>query len=105
MMQHSIWHKKVASSGNGRTGRIVNVLYLVKQGLLDIPVPYMSRYIVRTKNDYYRLLQSARAEDAWEAWVEYMLTAIEHSAIEAIATINAILTGVSMQGGDGVRGL
>ncbi len=43
--------------GNGRTGRIINVLYLVKQGLLDIPVLYISRYIVRTKADYYRLLQ------------------------------------------------
>jgi Fic family protein len=43
--------------GNGRTGRIVNVLYLVKQGLLDIPVLYLSRHIVRTKADYYRLLQ------------------------------------------------
>lgn len=76
--------------GNGRTGRIVNVLYMVKQRLLDIPVLYMSRQIVRTKADYYRLLQSARAEDAWEDWVEYMLAAVEGSAIEAIATIKAI---------------
>ena len=76
--------------GNGRTGRIVNVLYLIKQGLLDTPVLYMSRQIVRTKADYYRLLQSARAENAWEDWVVYMLTAVERSAIDAIATINAI---------------
>ncbi len=76
--------------GNGRTGRIINVLYMIKQGLLDIPVLYMSRYIVRTKEDYYRLLQSARADDAWEDWVEYMLAAVEGSAVEAIATINAI---------------
>ena len=52
--------------GNGRTGRIVNVLYLVKQGLLDIPVLYLSRHIVRTKSDYYRLLQEVRDRDAWE---------------------------------------
>lgn len=76
--------------GNGRTGRIVNVLYLIKQGLLYTPVLYMSRQIVRTKADYYRLLQTARTEDAWEDWVVYMLTAVERSAIEAIATINAI---------------
>lgn len=76
--------------GNGRTGRIVNVLYLVKQGLLDIPVLYLSRHIVRTKADYYRLLQAVREQDAWEDWVLYILTAVERSASEAIATIHAI---------------
>lgn len=80
--------------GNGRTGRIVNVLYMVQQRLLDIPVLCMSRHIVRTKADYYRLLQTARAEDAWEDWVEYMLAAVEGSTIEAIATINAISTAL-----------
>ena len=63
--------------GNGRTGRIVNVLYLVKEGLLDLPILYLSRFIVRTKGDYYRLLQSVREDDAWEEWVLYMLTAVE----------------------------
>ena len=76
--------------GNGRTGRIINVLYLVKQGLLDIPVLYLSRYIVRTKSDYYRLLQDVRDRDNWEGWVLYMLTAVEQTAGQAIATINAI---------------
>jgi Fic family protein len=76
--------------GNGRTGRILNVLYLVKQGLLDIPVLYMSRHIVRTKSDYYRLLQAVREEDAWEEWVLYMLTAVERTATDGIATIKAI---------------
>ena len=52
--------------GNGRTGRILNVLYLVKNGLLDIPILYLSRHIVRTKSDYYRLLQAVRDADAWE---------------------------------------
>ena len=59
--------------GNGRTGRILNVLYLVKNALLDIPVLYMSRHIVRTKDEYYRRLQAVRDNDAWEDWVEYML--------------------------------
>lgn len=76
--------------GNGRTGRIVNVLYLLTQGLLDIPILYMSRHIVRTKDDYYRLLQSVRQEDAWEEWVTYMLTAIEVTAREGITMVGAI---------------
>lgn len=76
--------------GNGRTGRIINVLYLVKEGLLDIPVLYLSRYIVRTKPDYYRLLQEVRDRDAWEDWVTYMLTAVESTAAETITTIHAI---------------
>ncbi|HVW64641.1 MAG TPA: Fic family protein [Nitrosospira sp.] len=76
--------------GNGRTGRIINVLYLVRQGLLDIPVLYLSRHIVRHKSDYYRLLQEVREHDAWEDWVLYMLTAVEHTAIDGIVTIQAI---------------
>ena len=76
--------------GNGRTGRIVNVLYLVKEGLLDIPVLYLSRHIVRTKPDYYRLLQAVHEHDAWEDWVLYMLTAVERTAAETVTTIQAV---------------
>jgi Fic family protein len=76
--------------GNGRTGRIINVLYLVKEGLLHIPVLYMSRHIVRTKSDYYRLLQAVREEDRWEEWVLYMLAAVEQTAAAGIETILAI---------------
>ncbi len=76
--------------GNGRTGRIINVLYLMKEALLDIPVLYMSRHIVRTKSDYYRLLQAVRDHDAWEEWVLYMLVAVEKTATEGITTIAAI---------------
>jgi Fic family protein len=76
--------------GNGRTGRIINVLYLVKQGLLDIPVLYLSRHIVRTKADYYRLLQQVRESDAWEEWVLYMLSAVERTAGDTVNTIVAI---------------
>ena len=76
--------------GNGRTGRIINVLYLVKEGLLDIPMLYLSSYIVRTKADYYSLLQSVRVEDRWEDWVLYMLEGIEQTAALAIETIQAI---------------
>jgi len=76
--------------GNGRTGRIVNVLYLVKEGLLDIPVLYLSSHIVRTKADYYRLLQTVREQDRWEEWVLYMLEAVEATAGQTITTIHAI---------------
>jgi Fic family protein len=76
--------------GNGRTGRIINVLYLVKEDLLNIPVLYLSRYIVRTKASYYRLLQSVRDTHSWEDWVVYMLTAVEETATETIETIQLI---------------
>lgn len=76
--------------GNGRTGRIINVLYLVKEGLLDIPVLYMSRAIVRTKADYYHLLQSVRETGNWEDWVIYILDTVERTAAEGITTIQAI---------------
>jgi len=80
--------------GNGRTGRILNVLYLVQKGLLDIPVLYLSRHIVRTKPDYYRLLQAVReqadAPAVWQEWVLYMLTAIEQTARQTIGTVTDI---------------
>ncbi len=84
--------------GNGRTGRIINVLYLVQKGLLNIPVLYLSRHIVRTKSDYYRLLQNVRDQndsaESWEAWVLYMLTAVEETAHQTIATVDAIKTAL-----------
>lgn len=76
--------------GNGRTGRILNVLYLVKEGLLDIPILYLSRYIVRHKADYYRLLQSVRADNTWEDWVLYVLSAVEETSAQAVRTIQQI---------------
>jgi len=76
--------------GNGRTGRILNVLYLVREGLLDIPVLYLSSHIVHNKDAYYQLLQTVRVEDRWEDWVLYMLEAVEQTAMQTIATIQAI---------------
>jgi Fic family protein len=76
--------------GNGRTGRILNVLYLVKEGLLEIPALYMSMAIFRTKSDYYRLLQAVRERDAWEEWVVYMLDAVEQSALHGVTVVKAI---------------
>ena len=80
--------------GNGRTGRIVNVLYLVKEGLLDIPVLYLSKHIVRHKADYYRLLQTVRENDTWEDWVLYLLEAVEQTAGQTIVTVQAIKTAL-----------
>jgi Fic family protein len=76
--------------GNGRTGRIINILYLVRQNLLKIPILYLSRYINQTKADYYRLLQSTRESGDWEAWLLYMLNGIEQTARETIVLIEQI---------------
>ncbi len=76
--------------GNGRTGRILNILYLVHQKLLDIPVLYLSRYIIQTKIDYYRLLQEVRDKKNWEEWIFYILKGIEVTACDTIERINQI---------------
>ncbi len=76
--------------GNGRIGRILNIVYLVQQGLLDAPVLYLSRYINHNKTQYYHLLQAVRDEGKWQAWVLYMLSAISKTAQSAIKLITAI---------------
>lgn len=76
--------------GNGRTGRIINVLYLVMNNLLNLPVLYLSRYIIEHKADYYKLLQEVRETDNWENWVLYMLDSVEQIAKETIVVIGKI---------------
>lgn len=76
--------------GNGRTGRIINILYLVQKGLLHLPVLYLSRYIIRHKADYYRLLQQIRETGNWEEWILYVLTGVEQTATESIKLISSI---------------
>ena len=66
--------------GNGRTGRIINILYLVLNELLDLPILYLSSYIIKHKADYYRLLQEVRTKGSWEEWIIYMLEGIEQTA-------------------------
>jgi Fic family protein len=73
--------------GNGRTGRIINILFLIQKKLLDLPVLYMSRYIIRHKTDYYRLLQKVRDTDEWEDWILFILDGIEKTANESIILI------------------
>ncbi|MDH7784835.1 Fic family protein [Ochrobactrum sp. 19YEA23] len=76
--------------GNGRTGRILNLLYLVDKGLLDIPVLYLSRYIIDNKSDYYNRLLAVTTEEAWEPWILYMLEAVRDTAEWSTARIHAI---------------
>ncbi len=76
--------------GNGRTGRIINILYLVKCGLLDTPILYLSRYINQKKGDYYRLLQTVRTENTWEEFILYMLEGIEQTSNQTTHLIRNI---------------
>lgn len=78
--------------GNGRTGRIINILYLVLQGLLDIPVLYLSRYITQNKTEYYQVLQGVRTNNDWEGMVLYMLKGVEVTAHQTIGLITDIRT-------------
>jgi len=86
--------------GNGRTGRLINILYLVKEGLLGSPVLYLSRYINHHKADYYRLLQQVRIESAseknggdnkaWEEWILYLLAGVEETSRQTTALVQSI---------------
>lgn len=76
--------------GNGRTGRIINVLYLVMKGLLDLPILYLSRYIIENKAKYYDLLQEIRVTDNWENWLLYIIEAVEKTSKQTILLIKEI---------------
>lgn len=77
--------------GNGRTGRIVNIHYLVKKGLLDYPILFLSKYIVEHKEDYYYLLAGVTQRGAWKDWLLYMLKAVEVTANDTYFRINDII--------------
>jgi len=77
--------------GNGRVGRILNILYLISEKLLDVPILYLSRYIIEHKGDYYRGLSGVTEDAKWEAWVLYMLRAVESTAKLTGKRILAIL--------------
>ncbi len=78
--------------GNGRTGRIINVLYLVMKDLLDLPILYLSRYIIENKAKYYELLQEVRNTGNWENWLLYIIQAVEQTSKQTISTIKEIQT-------------
>lgn len=68
------------TDGNGRTGRVLNILYLIDEDLLSLPILYLSRYVIAHKTDYYRLLLEVTRDHAWEPWVLFMLKAVEETA-------------------------
>ncbi len=74
--------------GNGRTGRIINILYLIQEKLQDLPILYLSKYIIKNKSDYYRLLQEVRTKENWEEWLLFMIKAVDQTSRE---TINLII--------------
>ena len=78
------------TDGNGRTGRVLNSLFLISENLLTLPVLYLSRHIILHKEDYYRLLLDVTREEAWEPWILYVLRAVEETAIWTTAKIEAI---------------
>lgn len=73
--------------GNGRTGRIINILYLIQEKLQDLPILYLSNYIIKNKSDYYRLLQEVRTKDNWEGWLLFMIKAVDQTSKETIDLI------------------
>lgn len=76
--------------GNGRTGRVINILMLIDAGLIDDPILYLSRSIIARKNDYYRPLRAVTAEGAWAEWIHYILDVICESAASAVRKIGGI---------------
>ena len=76
--------------GNGRTGRIINILYLVLHGLLDMPILYLSRYIIKNKADYYKLLNDVSFNNGLNEWILFMLKGVEEIAMETIQVIKDI---------------
>lgn len=78
------------TDGNGRTGRVLNSLFLVEKGLLTLPILYLSRYIIAHKADYYRLLLDVTRKDAWEEWLIYILKGVEETAAWTTAKIGAV---------------
>jgi Fic family protein len=76
--------------GNGRTGRILNILYLILTGLQKLPILYLSNHIIQHKSDYYRLLQGVREKGDWESWISYMIRGVENTAKETIQLIEAL---------------
>jgi Fic family protein len=76
--------------GNGRTGRIINILYLVLEKLQTLPILYLSNYIIKNKPDYFRLLQEVRDKNNWEEWILFMIKGVEETSLETIVLIGKI---------------
>lgn len=95
LIRMSILHYQFESihpfyDGNGRTGRILNILFLILNRLIDIPILYLSSYIIQNKSDYYKLLNHTNQTGEWEEWILFMLRAVESTSLQTINKINAI---------------
>ena len=86
--------------GNGRTGRILNILYLVQQGLLDVPILYLSRFLIQNRNAYYQYLREVTENGSWQQWILYILKAVEQTSrdtAEKIEAINRLIDNVMIK--------
>lgn len=81
--------------GNGRTGRVLNLLFLIQANLLDVPILYLSGYIVRHKSTYYRLLRHVTEQGAWEPWICFMLDAVEETARQTLEMLHGVHEAIS----------
>jgi len=90
LVHHQIESIHPFYDGNGRTGRVLNILYLVKEGLLSSPILYLSRYINQSKAEYYRLLQDVRVTRNWEPWLLYMIDGVEQTSRQTTLLIHGI---------------
>ncbi len=90
LMHHNFESIHPFYDGNGRTGRVLNILYLIKHDLLSLPILYLSGYIIRHRQEYYKLLQQTRDTQSWEAWILYMLDAVEETSRKEVELIKKI---------------
>ena len=78
------------TDGNGRTGRVLNMLYLIHRRLLSAPILYLSRFLIDHRNDYYRCLREVTEKEQWEPWILYILNAVEHTSLDTVTRIEAM---------------
>jgi Fic family protein len=88
------------SDGNGRTGRILLLLYLKMEKLLDIPAIYLSEYIIRNKNEYYRKLRNVTEKEDWESYLLYMLDMVETTAKKGLSNLESVVALMERMGGE-----
>ena len=91
------------TDGNGRTGRILNILYLMHQELLDVPILYLSRFFIQNRSEYYRYLREVTEEGKWEQWILYVLAAVEQTSRETalmIEEINKLINNFTIRAQD-----
>lgn len=88
------------ADGNGRTGRIINVLYLISKGLLNAPILYLSKYVTDHKRDYYTLLRGVTESGDWESWVLFMLKAVRLTSIQTMKKVRSVKELVDWTSGE-----